>query len=233
MRERGVKRIIFSSSATVYDGDNTMPLTESSKTGNCSNPYGWTKFMIERILTDMAAANENWSVVLLRYFNPLGADASGDIGEDPAGIPNNLMPFIAQTAVGRQKILFVFGDDYPTPDGTGVRDYIHVADLAKGHVAAIKYCESHIGAKAFNLGTGKGTSVFELKNAFEAVTGINIPYKVIPRRPGDLPVTYADPTLAKAELGWQAEKSIDEMCIDTWRWQKQNPMGFGESKTAS
>jgi UDP-glucose 4-epimerase len=226
MNKYGVKRIIFSSSATVYSGDNEMPLRETSKTGDCSCPYGWTKYMCEQILRDASFANKDWSVVLLRYFNPLGADKSGDIGEDPSGIPNNLVPYIAQAAIGRREFLPLYGGDYPTPDGTCIRDYIHVADLASGHMAAIRYCESHTGAKEFNLGTGKGTSVLEMISSFENATGVKINYKIMDRRPGDLPVSYADPSLAKKELGWSAQKSIINMCADTWRWQKQNPHGF-------
>ncbi|MDR1692692.1 MAG: UDP-glucose 4-epimerase GalE [Oscillospiraceae bacterium] len=226
MKRHGVKNLIFSSSATVYSGDNGMPLTESSQTGNCINPYGWTKYMCEQILRDTAFAEEDWSVVLLRYFNPIGAHPSGLIGEDPADIPNNLMPYIAQTAVGRRDYLRVFGDDYPTPDGTGVRDYIHVTDLAKGHVAAIQYCREHAGCEAFNLGTGKGTSVLELLKAFERAAGKTIPFKVTERRPGDLPVCYASTGKAAGVLGWRAEKTVADACADSWHWQSQNPNGF-------
>ena len=225
MRKHGVGKLIFSSSATVYSGDNPMPLSETSVVGNCANPYGWTKLMCEQILRD-AAATEGWSVALLRYFNPIGAHESGQIGEDPQDIPNNLMPYIAQTAVGRRECLHVFGDDYGTPDGSGVRDYIHVADLAKGHAAAISYLDAHPGTHAFNLGTGKGTSVLELVRAFEEASGVPIPKKITARRAGDLPVSYADPGKARRELGWTAEKSILDACADSWRWQSQNPNGY-------
>ena len=226
MKKHSVNRLIFSSSATVYSGDNEMPLTETSNIGNCNNPYGWTKFMCEQILRDTANADKSWSVVLLRYFNPIGAHESGAIGEDPACIPNNLMPFIAQTAVGRREYLPVYGNDYPTKDGTGVRDYIHISDLAKGHVAAINYAEIHSGAEVFNLGTGRGTSVLELVSAFEEASGRQIPYKIVPRRQGDLPFCYAATDKAKAVLGWVAEKTIADACKDSWRWQSSNPMGY-------
>ena len=225
MKRHCVNRFIFSSSATVYSGDNEMPLTETSNRG-CINPYGWTKYMCEQILRDMACANKNWSVVLLRYFNPIGAHESGDIGEDPADIPNNLMPYIAQTAVGRREILFVNGNDYPTADGTCVRDYIHVTDLAKGHAAAIRYAETHNGTEAFNLGTGRGTSVLELVRAFEKATGRDVPLRITGRRPGDLPVCYAATDKARDILGWTAEKTIADSCIDSWRWQSRNPEGY-------
>lgn len=225
MQKHGVGRIVFSSSATVYDPSCTPPFDESMPTG-CVNPYGWTKFMIERILTDMAAANPNWSVSLLRYFNPIGAHESGTIGEDPVGIPNNLMPFITQVASGVRETLSIFGTDYPTPDGTGVRDYIHVVDLAKGHVVACDYLADHQGAEAFNLGTGTGYSVFDVVKAFERVTGIPIPYMIAGRRPGDTPATYANPTKAQKVLGWKVEKTLDDMCRDSWRWQSMNPKGY-------
>jgi len=228
MKRHSVKKFIFSSSATVYSGDNEMPLTEVSKTGNCTNPYGWTKYMCEQILRDTAAVNPDWSVVLLRYFNPIGAHSSGQIGEDPAGIPNNIVPFITQTAVGRRDCLSVFGTDYPTPDGTCIRDYIHVSDLAKGHVAAIRYCEKHKGAEVFNLGTGRGTSVLEMIAAFESATGIKIPCKITERRPGDLPESYAATDKAATVLGWRVEKNIADACADSWRWQSSNPHGYGE-----
>ena len=226
MKKHKVNKVIFSSSATVYSAENDMPLTENSRTGGCTNPYGWTKFMIEQILTDMVKTTENWSVVLLRYFNPIGAHESGQIGEDPQDIPNNLMPYIAQTAVGRRPYLSIYGDDYETPDGTGIRDYIHVVDLVIGHVAAIKYIDSHTGVGIFNLGTGKGVSVLELVAAFEEATGVEIPKKIAPRRPGDGPVCYASTEKAKKELGWEARKTILEACADTWRWQKNNPNGY-------
>ena len=228
MGEAGVKRIIFSSSATVYSGDNQMPLRETSRTGNCTNPYGWTKYMTEQILSGMSAADPEWSIVLLRYFNPVGAHESGRIGEDPRGIPNNLMPYITQVAVGRREKLSVFGDDYPTPDGTGVRDYIHVVDLAKGHVAAVKYVVENTGCEVFNLGTGTGYSVLDMVKAFEQANGVAIPYQIAPRRPGDLATCYADPAKSQAVLGWKAEKTLVDMCRDSWRWQPQSPMGYGE-----
>lgn len=226
IQEYGTCKFIFSSSATVYSGFNTMPLTEESVVGNCINPYGWTKFMCEQILRDASAANGDWSVALLRYFNPIGAHESGEIGEDPRGIPGNLMPYITQTAVGKREHLRIFGGDYDTPDGTGVRDYIHVVDLAKGHVAAIKYLESHTGTSVFNLGTGIGTSVLELVNAFELVSGVTIPKKIVARRAGDMPICYADSSKAKRELGWIAEKTAADACEDSWRWQRKNPNGY-------
>ncbi len=228
MSRRGVKKLIFSSSATVYSGDNEMPLREDSKTGNCTNPYGWTKYMGEQILRDVAKADPEWAVALLRYFNPVGAHASGKIGEHPNGIPNNLMPFIAQTAVGKRDHLNVFGNDYPTPDGTGVRDYIHVVDLAKGHVAAIRYLDTHPGESVFNLGTGNGYSVLDMVHAFESANDLRVPYEIAPRRPGDLAVCYADPTKSREELGWQAQFDQVDMCRDTWNWQKNNPNGYDE-----
>ena len=227
MEDSGCRTIVFSSSATVYGDVETMPLTEKVDK-DATNPYGRTKEQIEDILTDLAAADDRWNVALLRYFNPVGAHESGRIGEDPRGIPNNLMPYIAQVAVGRREKLGVFGDDYDTKDGTGERDYIHVVDLAAGHVAALDHLDAMSeSARAFNLGTGQGTSVFELLHAFERACGKELPYEVGPRRAGDLPVTYADPTRAREELGWKAEKTIDDMCVDTWRWQSANPNGFG------
>ena len=228
MRKHGVKKIIFSSSATVYSGDNEMPLKETSKTGSCTNPYGWTKYMGEQILRDIAKSDDEWSVVLLWYFNPIGAHESGMIGEDPRGIPNNLMPYISQTAIGRRECLSVYGNDYDTPDGTGVRDYIHVVDLAKGHVAAIGYLEQHKGCEAFNLGTGKGYSVLDMVKAFEKANGVKIPYKITGRRSGDLATCYSDPEKSNRVLGWRAEKTLEDMCRDSWRWQKQNPQGYGK-----
>ncbi len=226
MGRHGVKKIIFSSSATVYDRDNTMPLREDSKIGNCTNPYGWTKFMCEEILRDVAKADGEWSVVLLRYFNPVGAHPSGLIGEHPNGIPNNLMPFISQTAIGKREKLSVFGNDYPTPDGTGVRDYIHVVDLAKGHVAAIDYLCSHCGEAVFNLGTGNGYSVLDMVNAFEKANGVKVPYVIAPRRSGDVAVCYADPAKSAEVLGWHAQYNLEDMCRDTWHWQSMNPNGY-------
>ena len=228
MRDHGVKKIVFSSSATVYSADNSMPLQETAKTGMCSNPYGWTKYMSEQILRDTAKADEEWSVTLLRYFNPIGAHSSGLIGEDPRGIPNNLMPYVAQVAAGRRDHLSVYGNDYNTHDGTGVRDYIHVVDLARGHVAAIDYMQKHQGESVFNLGTGKGTSVLDLVNAFERVNNIKIPYEIVGRRPGDLDVTYASPDRSAELLGWKAQYDIDDMCRDTWAWQSKNPYGYNE-----
>jgi len=226
MGKRGVKRIVFSSSATVYSGDNEMPLRETSKTGNCTNPYGWTKYMGEQILRDLTVADPEWSVVLLRYFNPVGAHASGLIGEHPNGIPNNLMPFISQTAIGKRHHLNVFGNDYDTHDGTGVRDYIHVVDLAKGHVAAIAHLMENKGESVFNLGTGTGYSVLDMVKAFETANGIPVPYEIAPRRPGDLATCYADPAKSAEILGWKATKDQTDMCRDTWNWQSKNPNGF-------
>ena len=228
MEEAGCKKIIFSSSATVYSGDNEMPLRETSKTGNCTNPYGWTKYMTEQILSGMAHADKEWSIVLLRYFNPIGAHASGRIGEDPRGIPNNLMPYITQTAIGRREFLSVYGNDYDTHDGTGVRDYIHVVDLAKGHVAAVKYAAQNLGCEVFNLGTGTGYSVLDMVKAFEEANNLKLPYKIVDRRPGDLATCYADPAKSAEKLGWKAEKNLVDMCRDSWNWQSKNPMGFAK-----
>jgi len=226
MKRHKVKKMIVSSSATVYSPDNEMPLTEESRTGGCTNPYGWTKFMNEQILTDTVKANEGWSVALLRYFNPIGAHESGRIGEDPQDIPNNLMPFIAQTAVGRRQYLNIYGDDYETPDGTGVRDYIHVVDLASGHIKAIEFLGTHTGVSVINLGTGKGVSVLELVAAFEEASGVSIPKKKAPRRAGDIAVCYASTDRAEKDLGWKTLKTLKEACADTWRWQKNNPNGY-------
>ncbi len=226
MAQHGVKKIIFSSSATVYSSDNEIPLSEESKTGNCTNPYGWTKFMCEQILRDVAKTDDAWSVVLLRYFNPVGAHPSGLIGEHPNGIPNNLMPFISQTAIGKRKQLQIFGNDYPTPDGTGVRDYIHVVDLARGHVAAVGYMMQHTGEAVFNLGTGRGCSVLEMVHAFEQANGIQVPHTFAPRRSGDIAACYADPTKSREVLGWEAEFDIVDMCRDSWHWQSKNPNGY-------
>ena len=228
MGNRGCKKIIFSSSATVYSGDNEMPLRETSKTGNCTNPYGWTKYMCEQILRDIAKADPEWSVVLLRYFNPVGAHKSGKIGEHPNGIPNNLMPFISQTAIGKRKQLSVFGNDYDTHDGTGVRDYIHVVDLAKGHVAAVNYMQNNKGESVFNLGTGTGYSVLDMVRAFETANNIPVPYVIAERRPGDLATCYADPAKSREVLGWVAEHDQRDMCRDTWNWQSQNPNGYDD-----
>ncbi|MBQ1675090.1 MAG: UDP-glucose 4-epimerase GalE [Oscillospiraceae bacterium] len=220
MAAHGVKRMIFSSSATVYGMENPVPYTEDMPRGACTNPYGWTKSMIEQILSDACVADPALSVVCLRYFNPVGAHESGLIGEMPNGIPNNLMPYITQVAVGIRKELSVFGNDYPTPDGTGVRDFIHVVDLAKGHVAAIDYVNQHTGWEAINLGTGKGTSVLELVHAFETANGVEVPYRIAPRRSGDLAFCYANVDKAERLLGWRAEKTVEDMCRDSWRWQQ-------------
>ena len=228
MEEVGVKNIIFSSSATVYTADNEMPLRETSRTGNCTNPYGWTKYMTEQILSGLAHADKDWSIVLLRYFNPIGAHESGLIGEDPRGIPNNLMPYITQVAVGRREKLSVFGNDYATHDGTGVRDYIHVVDLAAGHVAAVKYAADNTGCEVFNLGTGTGYSVLDMVGAFVKANNVAVPYQIVDRRPGDLDECYADPTKSERMLNWRAEKSLEDMCRDAWNWQSKNPMGYGE-----
>ena len=228
MKEFGMKNIIFSSSATVYTADNEMPLRETSRTGGCTNPYGWTKYMTEQILSGIAHADPEWSIVLLRYFNPIGAHASGRIGEDPRGVPNNLMPYITQVAVGRREFLSVYGNDYDTPDGTGVRDYIHVVDLSKGHVAAVKYACENLGCEVFNLGTGCGYSVLDMVKAFEEANGLKLPYKIVDRRPGDLATCYSDPGKSAEGLGWKAEKTLVDMCRDSWNWQSSNPMGYGE-----
>jgi len=226
MRKHNAKNIIFSSSATVYGDPAQIPITEECPKGQCTNPYGWTKSMLEQILTDIQKADPQWNVVLLRYFNPIGAHKSGTIGENPNGIPNNLMPYITQVAVGKLKELRVFGNDYDTPDGTGVRDYIHVVDLAKGHVKALKKLKDNSGLSIYNLGTGKGYSVLDIVKNFEAATGVKIPYVITPRRPGDIATCYSDATKAKEELGWEAENEIREMCEDSWRWQSNNPNGY-------
>ena len=226
MRNHGVKKIIFSSSATVYGDPAFVPITEECPKGKITNPYGQTKGMLEQILTDLHVADPEWNVILLRYFNPIGAHKSGLIGEDPKGIPNNLMPYISQVAVGKLEKLGVFGDDYDTPDGTGVRDYIHVVDLAKGHVKAINYIFSNPGLDVINLGTGVGYSVLDMVKAFGKACGKEIPYEIKPRRAGDIAMCYADPAKAARVLGWKAEKGLDEMCADTWRWQSQNPNGY-------
>ena len=225
MREFDCHRFVFSSSATVY-GDQPAPLTESSQTGCCSNPYGWTKFMIEQIVMGACKADPALSAVLLRYFNPIGAHESGLIGENPNGIPNNLMPYITQVAVGKREKLTIFGDDYDTPDGTGVRDYIHVCDLADGHLKALEYAEAHKGCEVFNLGTGKGCSVLEMVHTFAEVNRLELPYVIGARRPGDLATVYADPEKAQTVLGWRAKRGLAEMCRDSWNWQKNNPEGY-------
>ena len=226
MRNNGVKNIVFSSSATVYGDPAFVPITEDCPKGKITNPYGQTKSMMEQILTDLHVADPEWNVILLRYFNPIGAHESGLIGEDPNGIPNNLVPYIAQVAVGKLACLGVFGDDYDTPDGTGVRDYIHVVDLAVGHVKAIKKLEDKEGVSIYNLGTGKGYSVLDVVKAYEKACGKPIKYEIKPRRPGDIAQCYADPTKAEKELGWVAERGIEEMCADSWRWQSMNPDGY-------
>ena len=226
MRKNNVKNIIFSSSATVYGDPAQIPITEECPKGQCTNPYGWTKSMLEQVLTDIQKADPEWNVMLLRYFNPIGAHKSGTIGENPNGIPNNLMPYITQVAVGKLKELGVFGNDYDTPDGTGVRDYIHVVDLAKGHVKALKKIEENPGLAIYNLGTGKGYSVLDIVKNFEAATGVKIPYVIKPRRAGDIATCYCDASKAEKELGWKAENGIREMCEDSWKWQSNNPQGY-------
>lgn len=228
MRKHGCKNIIFSSSATVYGNPAEIPITESCPKGNCTNPYGWTKSMLEQILTDIQKADNEWNVILLRYFNPIGAHKSGRIGENPNGIPNNLMPYITQVAIGKLPRLGVFGDDYDTHDGTGVRDYIHVVDLANGHVKALKKIRENAGLCVYNLGTGCGYSVLDIVKSFEEATGVNIPYDIKPRRAGDIAVCYADAAKAREELGWKADYGIREMCEDSWRWQSQNPNGYDD-----
>ena len=228
MRDHGVKNFVFSSSATVYGDPASVPIREDFPTGGTTNPYGTTKLFIERILTDYCKADPTLNVALLRYFNPIGAHESGLIGEDPNGIPNNLVPYIAQVAVGKLEKLHVYGDDYPTPDGTGVRDYIHVVDLAQGHVAALKKLESKCGLFICNLGTGVGYSVLEMVKTFERANNLTLPYKIVDRRPGDLPTCYADPSKSAEILGWRAEKNLEDMCRDSWRWQSRNPMGYAD-----
>ncbi|MGK2319337.1 UDP-glucose 4-epimerase GalE [Gordonia rhizosphera NBRC 16068] len=229
MGRHDVRTLVFSSSATVYGAEPQLPMTEDLPT-SATNPYGWTKVMIEQVLRDVAAADDRWRIAALRYFNPVGAHPSGEIGEDPSGIPNNLMPFVAQVAVGRREKLSVFGDDYDTPDGTGVRDYIHVDDLAAGHVAALDRISTGTDPMSiWNLGTGQGVSVLQVIKAFERASGRPIPFQIAPRRAGDIAASYADPSRANAELGWRAAKTIDDMCADTWRWQSHNPEGFPDA----
>lgn len=227
MREAGVKRLVFSSSATVYGDPASVPITEDFPT-SATNPYGRSKLMVEECLTDFQAANPDWSITLLRYFNPVGSHPTGHLGEDPQGIPNNLMPFVSQVAVGRRDFLSVFGDDYPTPDGTGVRDYIHVMDLSDGHIAALQKVGNESGLHIFNLGTGNGSSVIDMIKAFEQASGTTIAYKIAPRRPGDIAECWADPAKAEAVLGWKATRTLQEMTEDTWRWQSENPKGYPE-----
>ena len=226
MRAHGCKSIIFSSSATVYGEPDSLPLTEESPKKPATNPYGWTKWMIEQILTDLHTADPEWDVVLLRYFNPIGAHPSGLIGEDPKGIPNNLAPYVAQVAVGKREFVRVWGDDYPTPDGTGVRDYIHVMDLASGHVAALAWMNGRTGVEVFNLGTGKGSSVLDVIHAFSRACGRDLPYQIGPRRAGDVVANYADCSKAEREMGWTARYDLDDMCRDSWNWQSKNPDGY-------
>ena len=228
MRKHGVHNIIFSSSATVYGAPDTVPIKETAVVGRCTNPYGWTKYMNEVILTDATKADPELSVVLLRYFNPVGAHKSGLIGESPSGIPNNLMPYISQVAVGKLAQLSVYGNDYPTKDGSGVRDYIHVVDLAKGHACAIDYVVKHKGTEAFNLGTGVGYSVLDMVNAFVEANGVKVPYRIADRRPGDIAECYADSSKAKELLGWTAQYGIVDMCRDSWNWQNNNPNGYND-----
>ncbi|MBY7786283.1 UDP-glucose 4-epimerase GalE [Vibrio fluvialis] len=226
MRKAGVKSLVFSSSATVYGDPQIVPITETSPTGETTNPYGRSKYMVEQCLADLVVAEPEWSITLLRYFNPVGAHPSGTMGEDPQGIPNNLMPFIAQVAVGRREKLAVFGNDYATPDGTGVRDYIHVMDLADGHIAALQAVGTQAGLHIYNLGTGKGSSVLDMVNAFSQACGKAVPYEICPRRPGDIAECWASTEKAQRELGWQAKLSLADMTADTWRWQSNNPQGY-------
>ncbi|HIF9121216.1 TPA: UDP-glucose 4-epimerase GalE [Photobacterium damselae] len=226
MRKAGVKSIVFSSSATVYGDPDVVPITEDSPTGATTNPYGTSKHMVEQCLSDLFKAEDNWSITLLRYFNPVGAHPSGSMGEDPQGIPNNLMPFIAQVAVGRREKLAVFGNDYPTPDGTGVRDYIHVMDLADGHIAALTAVGKKAGLHIYNLGTGKGSSVLEMVEAFSKACGKAVPFEICPRRTGDIAECWASTTKAERDLGWKATRTVAEMTADTWRWQSENPQGY-------
>lgn len=228
MRTYGCKNIIFSSSATVYGEPAQIPITEACPKGTCTNPYGWTKWMLEQILTDVHTSDPEWNVILLRYFNPIGAHESGLIGEDPKGIPNNLLPYVAQVAIGKLKCVGVFGNDYDTPDGTGVRDYIHVVDLAKGHVKALDKIKEKAGCKVYNLGTGKGYSVLDVIHAFSKACGHDIPYEIKPRRAGDIATCYSKCDLAREELGWQAEYDLDAMCASSWKWQTMNPNGYNK-----
>lgn len=229
MNKHDVKRLVFSSSATVYSGDNEMPLVESSRTGDCTNPYGWTKYMSEQMFKAFCVADSELSIVLLRYFNPVGAHESGLLGEDPQGIPNNLMPYVTQVAIGKRDHLTVFGDDYDTPDGTGIRDYIHVVDLARAHLCALVFAAKNTGCEIFNIGSGKGSSVLDIVHAFEHASGQRVPYVIGQRRAGDLATVYADPAKAKAVLGFETKYDLQRMCEDSWRWQKKNPNGFNNN----
>ena len=229
LRKHNCKNIIFSSSATVYGDPVEIPITEQCPKGQCTNPYGWTKSMLEQIMMDMQKADSEWNIVLLRYFNPIGAHPSGTMGEDPNGIPNNLMPYITQVAIGKRKELGVFGNDYDTPDGTGVRDYIHVVDLARGHVCALKAIDRKCGLAIYNLGTGHGYSVLDVVKAFEKANGVKVSYSIKPRRAGDIATCYSDPSKAERELGWKAIYGIEEMCRDSWHWQSQNPNGYKDN----
>ena len=226
LRKHNCKNVIFSSSATVYGDPAEIPITEQCPKGQCTNPYGWTKSMLEQVMTDIQKADTEWNVVLLRYFNPIGAHPSGTMGEDPNGIPNNLMPYVTQVAIRKRSELGVFGNDYDTHDGTGVRDYIHVVDLARGHVAALKAIERKCGLAIYNLGTGHGYSVLDVVNAFQKTNNVPIPYSIKPRRAGDIATCYSDPSKAEKELGWKAEFGIEEMCRDSWNWQRKNPNGY-------
>lgn len=226
MKKHGVRNFVFSSSACVYGEPQYLPINEEHPAGSCTNAYGKTKYFIEVILQDIAKAEKNWNIIILRFFNPVGAHESGEIGEDPKGIPNNLMPYVTQVAVGKLPQLSVFGGDYSTPDGTGIRDYIHVVDLAKGHISSLQLLEKDCGLKIYNLGTGRGYSVLEIVNGMRKASGKDIPYKIVERREGDVPVSYSDASLAEKEMGWIATRGIEEMCSDAWNWQMKNPQGF-------
>lgn len=228
MRDYGCKNLVYSSSCTVYGEPKVVPITEDHPTAAAESPYGWTKLMTEQIMRDLYKSDPAWNIIMLRYFNPVGAHPSGELGEDPNGVPNNLLPYITQVAVGRLKELKIYGGDYPTPDGTGVRDYIHVVDLADAHVRAVQKLESNPGLVAYNLGTGQGSSVLQVIAAFEQATGVKIPYQIVARRPGDVTAAYADPTKAMQELAWKAERDLYDMCRDSWKWQQMNPQGFAQ-----
>lgn len=228
MRDYGCKNLVYSSSCTVYGEPKVVPITEDHPTAAAESPYGWTKLMTEQIMRDLYKSDPAWNIIMLRYFNPVGAHPSGELGEDPNGVPNNLLPYITQVAVGRLKELKIYGGDYPTPDGTGVRDYIHVVDLADAHVRAVQKLASNPGLVAYNLGTGQGSSVLQVIAAFEQATGVKIPYQIVARRPGDVTAAYADPTKAMQELAWKAERDLYDMCRDSWKWQQMNPQGFAQ-----